>query len=247
MSLRTTVLFSCPMAATSRRLHSSRLQWAGVWLLAGGMALTMPWARAQPGKTSPNEPHGEAPVSSSGKAAAPIRPGPLWTELPASQQAVLKPLNGLWDSLSESQKRKWIEVSHNYANLPPAEQQTMHGRMTGWAALSSRQRVQARLNFAEVKQLAPSEHKAMWEAYQALSEDDKRTLADKAPMRPKSAAIPVRPVPVQKLVQVPAALPKGEHGAKIMLASPAVGLTPSVAPTAPVAPLPAAALVPTAP
>ena len=49
-----------------------------------------------------------------------------------------------------------------------AEQAKLHSRMTEWAALSPQQRTQARLNFAETKQLSPDDKKAKWEAYQAL-------------------------------------------------------------------------------
>ena len=149
----------------------------------------------------------------------------------------MKPLEAHWDTVSESQKRKWIELSRNYPQLPPAEKKTLHERMTEWASLSSRERVQARLNFAEVKQLAPQESKAKWEAYQALSDGDRRKLADDAPVRPRSAAVPVRPVPAQKLVQVPPPLPKGEHSAKIQLLTPPSAVAPAmVMPKAPMRP-----------
>ena len=58
-----------------------------------------------------------------------------------------------------------------------AEQAKLHSRMTEWAALSPQQRTQARLNFAETKQLSPDDKKAKWEAYQALPPEEKRKLA----------------------------------------------------------------------
>ena len=173
----------------------------------------------------------------------PLTPSrPLWSELTNAQHASLKPLATRWDNLSEAHKRRWLALSKNYANLSPEEQHTLHGRMTGWAALTGRERVQARLNFAEVNQLAPDERKARWETYQALSDEDKRRLADNASIRPRGAAVPVRPVAPQKLVQVPPPPGKGEHGPRIQLAPPAgIGLTtskPGVPDSAPAAPVP---------
>ena len=69
--------------------------------------------------------------------------------------------------------------------------------------------------------------------YQALSEEEKRRLAERAPAKPRGAAIPVRPVPAQKLVTVPAVTPAGQHTPRIMLAPPptlsAVPATPPAA------------------
>ena len=49
--------------------------------------------------------------------------------------------------------------------------------MADWAALSPQQRALARLTFNETKSLDPGEKKSQWEAYQALSSDDKKKLA----------------------------------------------------------------------
>ena len=65
--------------------------------------------------------------------------------------------------------------------------------MTEWAALSPQQRTQARLNFAETKQLSPDDKKAKWEAYQALPPEEKRKLAAGAAKPPPTAAA-VKPV-----------------------------------------------------
>jgi len=185
-----------------------------------GVALSGPVAQAQTAKLP-------ATV-----ALAPTKP--LWSELTALQQTALKPLETHWDFLTESHKRRWLALSRNYFSLSAEEQHTLHGRMTEWSALSGRERVQARLNFAEVKQLAPNERKAKWEAYQALSEEDKRKLADNAPLRPRSTAVPVRPVPAQKLVQVPTPPRKGEHAPRIELAPPVLTTPPVTVVPAPV-------------
>ena len=129
--------------------------------------------------------------------------GPGWSELSAAQKAALKPLAGSWAGISAAQKRKWIALSQNYPSLPPAEQAKLHSRMDDWASLSAAQRNQARLNFAETKQLSPDQKKSKWEAYQALTPQEKQKLATGSPATPAGAALAVTPVPKQKLADVP--------------------------------------------
>ena len=81
--------------------------------------------------------------------------------------------------------------------------------MTEWSSLSARQRSQARLNYADAQRLAPNDKRAHWEAYQALSDEEKRSLAADAPTKPAGAAPALRPVSPKKLVQVPAATQAG--------------------------------------
>ena len=200
-----------------------------------------------------NSPSGATPAPPP-KAA--VASKPLWDSLTPGQQAALKPLAPHWNGISEPHKRKWLALSRNYAAMKPEDQATLHSRMTEWAGLSAQQRAQARLNFAEVKRLPADERKAKWEAYQALSEEEKRTLAERArSARPSSVAVPVRPVPSRKLAPVPAippSLAKGEHTPRIQLAPPpaATPAMPTASPTAPppvVTPAPAAPAAPPVP
>ena len=62
------------------------------------------------------------------------------------------------------------------------------------------------LAHGQTQQLAPDEKKAKWEAYQALSPEEKRKLAAKAPKAPAAAAA-VKPIAPEKL----AGVPKGRH------------------------------------
>ena len=95
---------------------------------------------------------------------------PLWSRTHAGPAAGPGAAGRRVDTLSEAQKRKWLALSAELpASMPRAEQAKLHSRMTEWAALSPQQRTQARLNFAETKQLSPDDKKAKWEAYQALS------------------------------------------------------------------------------
>jgi len=134
-----------------------------------------------------------------------VASGPPWNELNVEQKHALQPLAKRWALLSELQKRRWLVLAQSFASLPEAEQTKLHNRMTEWASLSAQQRNQARLNFATANKLAPDNKRAQWEAYQALSDEEKRRLAAHAAPRPKGAATALRPVPERKLAQVPAA------------------------------------------
>ena len=84
--------------------------------------------------------------------------------------------------------------------MPPEEQAKLHSRMTEWAALSAQQRTQARLNFAETKQLSADEKKSQ---VGGLPGPERRRKAASWPPRRRArsagAAPAVRPVPRQKL------------------------------------------------
>ena len=128
------------------------------------------------------------------------------------QQQSLKPLASSWSGISEAQKRKWLEVSKSYPNLTAADQAVMHSRMNEWVTMSPQQRAAARLNFAKTKELAnqltPDEKKAKWQAYQALSPEEKAKLAAKASPKPTGAATAVKPVAPQKLAVTAKGVPQ---------------------------------------
>ena len=128
---------------------------------------------------------------------------PTWQELTPAQQLSLQPLAENWNSLGEAQKRKWIAIAMNYPNLAPPEQEKLHSRMTEWVSLNQQQRTQARLNFAQSKQLTPTQKAATWQAYQALSPEEKKKLAISAASQPLGAAAAIKPAPAQKLTPVP--------------------------------------------
>lgn len=128
---------------------------------------------------------------------------PAWQDLTPTQQVSLKPLAANWNTLSELHKRKWLAIASNYPTLAPTEQAKLHSRMTEWVALSRQQRTQARLNFAESKQLTPTQKAATWQAYQALSPEEKKKLATSATQKPVGAAAAVKPALPQKLATVP--------------------------------------------
>jgi len=199
-----------------RPLTAGAFVWAGAFAVAAfGLTLACAQPPSETGKA------GQTGVASSAAAGATKTvpaTKPLWSELTAEQQQALKPLVPHWTTMNTGQKRKWLALSRNFANMSADDQVTLHSRMIEWAALSNQQRAQARLNFAEVKRVPADERKAKWEQYQALSEEEKRKLAERAPAKPRGAAIPVRPVSSQKLVPVPAVTPPGQHTPRIVLA-----------------------------
>lgn len=155
-------------------------------------------------------------IANTGKVDTPAKPGlaksapitkPEWSELNPAQQAALKPLGANWAGLSEAHKRKWISLAQNYPKMPAADQGKLQARMTEWAALSPKQREQARLNFAQTqeltKALSPEERRAKWQAYQALSPEEKQKLAATAPPKPVGAAVAAKPVSQQKMASTP--------------------------------------------
>lgn len=182
---------------------------------------------------------GGRPAPAGGASRAAKSPtSPLWSELTPPQQQALGPLSTAWPAISEAQKRKWLVISGSYARLSAPEQEKLHSRMTEWVALSPQQRNQARMNFAESKQLSSDDKKAKWEAYQALPADEKRKLAAGAASaaKPPVTAAAVKPVPARKLATVvPAGETKGPH----------VAAAPNAVPRTPAQPQGQAATPPT--
>ena len=106
--------------------------------------------------------------------------GVRWNDLKPAQQATLKPLERQWAAISPPQKQKWLELSSRFPKLTLPEQARVQERMVEWARLTPQQRGQARLNFEEAKQLPAQDRQARWNAYQALSPEQKQQLAARA-------------------------------------------------------------------
>ena len=176
-------------------LQSRRIHWFRV-AAAAGLSCAAALASAQPAAKPASSPAAE-------KAEA---PSPRWAGLSTTQRQALKPLGPSWNTLGEGQRRKWIALSRNFEKLPVEEQQKLHERMGEWVKLSAAERSRARLNFAETERLASEDKQAKWEAYQALSEEERRKLAEQAPRRAlPGVATAVRPIPRQRLATMPVA------------------------------------------
>lgn len=136
-------------------------------------------------------------------AAAPAASKPAWKDLTPAQRQALQPLAAHWDRLDERRKLKWLAISKNYPTLSSEEQVKLHLRMSNWATLSQQQRAQARQNFKEIKGLSPEKKASEWEAYQALSPEEKRKLARQARPQPPGVTTAVKPGTTPKLTQIP--------------------------------------------
>jgi Protein of unknown function (DUF3106) len=139
---------------------------------------------------------------------------PSWAELSPAQHNALKPLAGQWTELGLESKRKWLAISRNYESLSPTEQVKLHSRMSAWVSLSTLERTEARLNFAETQKLPADEKAAHWHSYQELSAEEKRKLAAQAPGKPSGIAVS-KPTPQKKLAEVPVTPHAPQQGAKL--------------------------------
>ena len=137
--------------------------------LAGVIALVIgASAAAQPGAAS-------RPAT---QAAA--EQGVRWQDLTPAQQVALTPLRREWSSLDVARKRKWLRIASRYSKLSADEQARLQARMTEWSDLTPQQRGRARLNFRDAKELPSQDRQARWEAYQALSPEQRQQLAERA-------------------------------------------------------------------
>lgn len=141
--------------------------------------------------------------------------GPAWGGLSAAQRQVLAPLAKDWASLEAPRKAKWIEVANRFPSMPEAERQRVQERMAEWARMSPAERGRARLNFQEAKQLSPEERQQRWEAYQALPDDRRKALAERArpaadgAHKPAAAAQPLDGAVPKRTAEAPRAAASG--------------------------------------
>ncbi|PUE49280.1 hypothetical protein B9Z47_07325 [Limnohabitans sp. 2KL-1] len=126
-----------------------------------------------------------------------------WPQLSKRQRQALSPLSAQWDELTPQQKQKWLTLAKTFLQLTDEEQMTMHSRMREWAALSPKQRSQARFNFNSTQSLPINDKRAQWEAYQSLPEQDKLKLSS-GPKPPTKSAARSNVAPSNRLVSPPA-------------------------------------------
>lgn len=170
----------------------------------------------------------------------PVEPASrAWKELTALQKQALAPLGAQWNALSGQQQKKWLAVSQNFNQLTVTEQITMHSRMSDWVSLSPQQRNLARLNFNKLQNLPKEDKKAKWEAYQALSAEEKRMLSAASMPPAKSAAPTAKPLPPHRVVETPVRTaaekrtPSSEINRKTLLPLPPAVATPAPLESAP--------------
>jgi hypothetical protein len=105
---------------------------------------------------------------------------PTWADLGESDKNILSPLESDWESLSPDMKQKWVQVAKKYEKLPGTEQERLRSRMSEWSKLSQSERRIARENYLKNMNVTPEKKAEAWQAYQQLSPEEKKKLADEA-------------------------------------------------------------------
>ena len=141
--------------------------------------------------------------AASNAAAATAHTAYEWNSLTESERQTLAPLAAKWGTLSEGRRRKWIKIASTIPSMDQSERDKLNHRMEEWAKLSRNDREQARINFAQSKIAGKTDRQASWEAYQALSPEERQRLAETARHKPVGSTFVPKPVPVNKLIQVP--------------------------------------------
>ncbi|WER44902.1 DUF3106 domain-containing protein [Cupriavidus sp. WKF15] len=156
--------------ATRRRLEALLLSGffaAAIW------CLTPPPAHAQGPASAPQATHA-------------VNAHPTWSELTPVQQRILGPLQPLWDTMPELNRRKWLRIAERYPKFSPEEQTRLQTRMAEWVKMTPQQHRLARENY-QITRALPAEKKAeAWDKYQQLPEEQKKKLAEaeRVPRRP---------------------------------------------------------------
>lgn len=119
------------------------------------------------------------------------KPDGTWEGLKPTQQKILAPLESDWDYMSPDSRKKWIQVSNIYPKMSEQDQERLQSRMASWSNLSQKDRRLARDNYLSSLKF-PAEKKAeAWSAYQKLSDDQKKKLAEsEVKKKPTAASAP---------------------------------------------------------
>ena len=105
---------------------------------------------------------------------------PAWSDLPAAERQALRPLERDWGSIDAPRRQKWRELASRFDRMSPEERGRVQQRMSEWVNLSPRERNEARQNYQGARQLSPAERQQRWDAYRALPEEQRRSLAERA-------------------------------------------------------------------
>jgi hypothetical protein len=134
----------------------------------------------------------QGPAASRPPAKAPVEQGIRWNDLKPGQKSALLPLERQWSEIDVVQKRKWLELSARFPRMTPTERARVQERMTEWAKLTPDERGEARLRYQDAKELTPTDRQARWDAYQALTPEEKRQFAARAATPPPGPSEPDR-------------------------------------------------------
>jgi hypothetical protein len=125
-------------------------------------------------------------VSSFSFAQGVMPSNPSWSSLTNSQKETLATLQEDWGTLSVEQRTKWVQLANRYEKLPETDRERLKSRMSDWAKLSTNDRRVARANFIKSLDIPNDKKSEAWEAYQQLTPEEKKQLADEAAEKNKS-------------------------------------------------------------
>lgn len=134
------------------------------------------------------------------------KPDGTWEGLKPAQQQILAPLESDWDYMLPDSRKKWIQVANIYPKMSVQDQERLQSRMVGWSSLSQKERRIARENYLSSLKF-PAEKKAeAWYAYQKLSDEQKKKLANsEVKKKPTAANAPtLQQHPISPKVALPA-------------------------------------------
>lgn len=109
-------------------------------------------------------------------------PAPKWADLTAPERSALSPLASKFDSLDNSQRRKWRVVAGRFPQWPAEKQKTLQSRMLAWASMTPEQRSAARQQAlaARAAGATPERRAQDWQQWRDMEDDDRDKLHDKA-------------------------------------------------------------------
>ncbi len=128
--------------------------------------------------------------------AADADPATAWQALTPQQREALAPLQGDWGRFDAQRRSKWLAFAQRYEAMAPEYRHRLHARMAEWAQMSPAEHDRARLQFQQTRQLPASERQLQWQAYQSLSDEQRRALARRrAPPARSGDSPPLRTTP----------------------------------------------------
>lgn len=131
---------------------------------------------------SPSAPHGK------GTGVPEKKPDGTWEGLKPAQQQILAPLEDDWDYMLPESRKKWMQVANLYPKMSLLDQQRLQSRMASWSNLSQRDRRLARENYLSSLKFPTEKKTEAWSAYQKLSDEQKKKLAEAEVKKKPSAA-----------------------------------------------------------
>ena len=161
------------------------------WSLSVSLSISMMLVIGTLGSVQSSDLFAQTSATAPGKTSGipEKKPDGTWEGLKPGQQKILAPLEDDWDYMLPDSRKKWIQVANLYPKMSEADQQRLQSRMTGWSNLSQKDRRLARENYLSSLKF-PAEKKAeAWSAYQKLSDEQKKKLAQAEVNKKKPTAL----------------------------------------------------------